>query len=337
MITTEDIQKVEFDKVMRGYRTDDVHAYLEQLAAQMETMRAEREDVEKKLYILAQKVEEYRKEEDMLKTAMLNAQRMGENVIREAKQKADSIVREADLKANLIETRAKDKVIEQEQEFTLLQAKIAQFKNEVLGIYKLHIQSLSELPVDKDAEADENESDDALDDDTAVYMPNSENTAKTVAEEMSDAQPVAPIMEAPQSNSNAFAPIETPDHSQALPEDAFAAYAPQPIAYDTQPAQETTQEFAPIEKPSSHYQPVFGTKPFETRDVEEETVMFDINAPQEPKRPAPAMQNPFAVLGMEPKNFAIDDEAEPTPQAPTSLDSVPGSIFDQYKGINFHD
>ena len=47
------------------------------------------------MQILAQRIEGYRADEDTLKTALLNAQRLGENVIHEAKQKAEGILREA--------------------------------------------------------------------------------------------------------------------------------------------------------------------------------------------------------------------------------------------------
>ncbi|MEG0178139.1 MAG: DivIVA domain-containing protein [Oscillospiraceae bacterium] len=154
MFTVEEIQNAEFDKVMRGYKPDDVHSMLSLIASQLESAQKDKEDLEKKLYILAQKVEQYRNEEDMLKTAMLNAQRMGENIVHEAKQKADSIVRESDLKANLIIEQAKAKVAKEEKEYSELQHKVAQFKSDVLAIYKQHIESLSELPVDKDVNDD---------------------------------------------------------------------------------------------------------------------------------------------------------------------------------------
>ena len=114
MISPQEIRTVTFDKAVRGYRTEDVDAFLQQVAEQMEQLTAEKEDKEQKLYILAQKIEEYRKDEDNLKTALLNAQRMGENVIKEAKQKAESILREAGIKAEDI-TRAATEQVQEEK------------------------------------------------------------------------------------------------------------------------------------------------------------------------------------------------------------------------------
>ena len=155
MISPQEIRTVTFDKVMRGYRPEDVDALLQQLAQQMEQLQAEKESVEKKLYVLAQKVEEYRKDEDNLKTALLNAQRMGENVIKEAKQKAESILREAGIKSEDITRAALEQVSEEQLELERVKAEVAQFKNNVLSLYKQHIESLSTLPGDEPEEAEE--------------------------------------------------------------------------------------------------------------------------------------------------------------------------------------
>ena len=155
MISPQEIRTVTFDKVMRGYRPEDVDALLQQLAQQMEQLQAEKESAEKKLYVLAQKVEEYRKDEDNLKTALLNAQRMGENVIKEAKQKAESILREAGIKSEDITRAALEQVSEEQLELERVKAEVAQFKNNVLSLYKQHIESLSTLPGDEPEEEGE--------------------------------------------------------------------------------------------------------------------------------------------------------------------------------------
>lgn len=146
MLTSNEIRTVSFDKTLRGYRCEDVEAFLQQVADQFDQQEATVADLEKKLHILAQKIEQYRADEDTLKTALLNAQRMGENVIHEAKQKADSILREATLKSESLNEQAKAQVMEQKMELERVQAEVAHFKASVLGLYKSHIESLSTLP-----------------------------------------------------------------------------------------------------------------------------------------------------------------------------------------------
>ena len=145
-MNADDIRNVTFDKVMRGYRPEEVDAYLEQVAAEMEKIQAEKEDNEKKLFILAEKVDQYRNDEETLKTALLNAQRMGESVIHEARQKAETILYDANSKANQLKQEAADNVAEMEQELARLKTEVAQFKSNVLMLYRQHIESLSAVP-----------------------------------------------------------------------------------------------------------------------------------------------------------------------------------------------
>ena len=100
MISSEDVRRVTFDKAMRGYRCDDVDDYLKQVAESMDALAAKNDEMQKNLVVLAQRIDQYRAEEDTLRTTMINAQRLGENVIREAKQKAAEIIRAANMKAD---------------------------------------------------------------------------------------------------------------------------------------------------------------------------------------------------------------------------------------------
>ena len=111
MIASEDVRRVTFEKAMRGYRCDDVDDYLRQVADSLDALSAENEDLQKKLVVLAQRIDQYRAEEDTLHTTLINAQRLGENVIKEAKQKAAEVIRAANIRAEDREQRARDEVV----------------------------------------------------------------------------------------------------------------------------------------------------------------------------------------------------------------------------------
>lgn len=146
MISSQEIRTVTFEKSMRGYRAEDVDSFLQQVADTIDELTKEKEESRKKLYILAQKIEEYRKDEDNLKTALLNAQRMGENVIHEAKQKAEEIIRKARIGAEDITRQAHEQVQDETLEYQRISAEVAAFKTNVLNLYRQHIESLSTLP-----------------------------------------------------------------------------------------------------------------------------------------------------------------------------------------------
>ena len=145
MLSSEEIRSITFERSMRGYRTEDVDAFLEKIAAGVDQLNAERDDLQKKLYILAQKVEEYRSEEETLKSALLNAQRLGENVIHEAKIKSDGMIREATGKAQRILEAADLREQEEKDRLRALEAEVTAFKGSILALYQKHIEALSEL------------------------------------------------------------------------------------------------------------------------------------------------------------------------------------------------
>lgn len=146
MISSEDIRRVTFDRSMRGYRCDDVDDYLKQVADSMDALTASNEELQKKLVVLAQRIEQYRAEEDTLRTTMINAQRLGENVIRESKQKAAEIIRAANIKAEDREQHARDEVELARQELVTLKREADAFKKNLLDMYRKHIKLLSKIP-----------------------------------------------------------------------------------------------------------------------------------------------------------------------------------------------
>ena len=146
MISSEDVRRVTFDKAMRGYCCDDVDDYLKQVAESMDALAAKNDEMQKNLVVLAQRIDQYRAEEDTLRTTMINAQRLGENVIREAKQKAAEIIRAANMKADDREQRARDDVELAKQEIVTLKSEADSFKRSLMEMYRKHINLISKMP-----------------------------------------------------------------------------------------------------------------------------------------------------------------------------------------------
>ena len=64
MIASDDVRRVTFDRAMRGYRCEDVDDYLKQVADSIDSLAAENDDLQKKLVILAQRIDQYRADDD---------------------------------------------------------------------------------------------------------------------------------------------------------------------------------------------------------------------------------------------------------------------------------
>lgn len=248
MISSEDVRRVTFEKAFQGYRRDDVDDYLKQVAQSMDELAAQNDDLQKKLVVLAQRIDQYRAEEDTLRTTMINAQRLGENVIREAKQKAAEIIRTANIKAEDREQRSRDDVELAKQEIVTLKSEADSFKRSLIEMYRKHINLINKLP---------------------DYTPQSEDAP---------VRPVQPAAEPVQAPVQTAAPVEQPVMAA---EPAYTPPAPQPAA---EPAPAPVQETAYYEEPAS--QPA--AEPLRPAAEKVDTVEFAIAPhPEEPEEPAP--------------------------------------------------
>ena len=248
MISSEDVRRVTFEKAFQGYRRDDVDDYLKQVAQSMDELAAQNDDLQKKLVVLAQRIDQYRAEEDTLRTTMINAQRLGENVIREAKQKAAEIIRTANIKAEDREQRSRDDVELAKQEIVTLKSEADSFKRSLIEMYRKHINLINKLP---------------------DYTPQPEDAP---------ARPVQPAAEPVQAPVQTAAPVEQPVMAA---EPAYTPPAPQPAAG---PVPAPVQETAYYEEPAS--QPA--AEPLRPAAEKVDTVEFAIAPhPEEPEEPAP--------------------------------------------------
>ena len=103
MLTTEQILSAKFTPVMKGaYSADEVDAFIRAVADSYDKSLAENKELIKKISILADKIESYRKDEEAIKLSLLDAHRMAENISKSASEKADAKIEEAELKSKVI-------------------------------------------------------------------------------------------------------------------------------------------------------------------------------------------------------------------------------------------
>ena len=146
MMTPDSIANKRFDKAMGGYRQDEVDAFLEQLANEFRALQAEKDDLERKVEVLANKIEEYREDEDSLRSALIGAQKLGDSVIRESKSKAETILLDAKVEAaKIVETAQRNVEIEQTALVTM-KKEVTKFKNRMLTMYRQHLDLIATLP-----------------------------------------------------------------------------------------------------------------------------------------------------------------------------------------------
>lgn len=103
MLKTEQILNVKFTPVSKGtYSAEEVDAFLKVVAESYDALNGEKDDLIKKISILAEKIESYRSDEEAIKLSLLDAHRMAETIGKNATIKSDTLIGDAETRAQLI-------------------------------------------------------------------------------------------------------------------------------------------------------------------------------------------------------------------------------------------
>lgn len=105
-----------FTEAMRGYKKEEVDEFLAEVAQEYAKLQGINHELEKKLEVLADKIREYREDEDALKEALLGAQKQGRQVVEEAKEKAKNMIDEAQEKCDNMIADAEEVVAQKTEE-----------------------------------------------------------------------------------------------------------------------------------------------------------------------------------------------------------------------------
>lgn len=110
MITPSQIRERNLSTVQNGgYDKDEVNELLADVVDSYEAVYNENKELYRKMEILANKIEEYRSEEDSIKTALITAQKMADRITKDAKEKAEEKLTESAATAQQTVMDAKEK------------------------------------------------------------------------------------------------------------------------------------------------------------------------------------------------------------------------------------
>ena len=111
-ITPLDIQHKAFPKKWRGYDTQQVNEFLDQLAGSVEGLIKENGSLREKLSAREDEVRELRKAEATLTNTLITTQNFSDQVKLNAQQEAERIIKEGELRAEQVVLQARTELTE---------------------------------------------------------------------------------------------------------------------------------------------------------------------------------------------------------------------------------
>ncbi len=186
MFTAQDIKNISFTSSFKGYKQEEVEAFLDKIEADYINIERLITDYKSQIDSLQAKINEFESAQDSIQTVLLNAQKLADRIVCEAKEKSEEIIlraesninvitnkekelsdafelkanerkanlqaeldiltQKAELKAKSITDAALDAVNRQQVLFDKLKLEISNFKSSITSKYKEHLNLLQSIP-----------------------------------------------------------------------------------------------------------------------------------------------------------------------------------------------
>ena len=149
MINPQDLQNTDFSKSFKGYSCIEVDKYVEYVVEQYTELYREYAELEKKVKILGAKLEEAKNDQSSVSTTLLNAQKMADEIIKDANNKANAINGAIKESFDAIVAQYREVIANEQKKLLEAQKNAIDFKVGILDGYKEQVKSLCELiPLD---------------------------------------------------------------------------------------------------------------------------------------------------------------------------------------------
>ncbi|MCD6224304.1 MAG: DivIVA domain-containing protein [Deltaproteobacteria bacterium] len=140
--TPIDIQQQQFKVKFRGFDIHEVDSFLEQMADTFEVMQRQTENLNDKIHRLELENHGYKEREDTFKRAMLNSQKVLEQIKDNANKSAEIIIADAEVKAERILNRAHNRLSQLHEDITELKRQRMQIEVQIRSIIETHTKLL---------------------------------------------------------------------------------------------------------------------------------------------------------------------------------------------------
>ena len=141
-ITPIEIQQQQFKVRFRGFDVKEVDKFLEQMTDTFELLQQENENAQNEIRRIKLESQGYKEREETFKRAMLNSQKVLDEMKENARKSAELIVANAELKAEKILNRAHKRLAQLHEDIAELKRQRMQIEVQIRSIIEVHTKLL---------------------------------------------------------------------------------------------------------------------------------------------------------------------------------------------------
>jgi cell division initiation protein len=139
-VTPLDIQQIGFRRAWRGYDRTEVDAFVSSLSHTFEELLKENRSAKDRIGALEASLDELKRKEELINQTLVSAERMVDDMKRQAQREAELRIREAEVAAETFTRKAREERVAIEQEVMTWRRRqiemVEQFRGFLKGIEK---------------------------------------------------------------------------------------------------------------------------------------------------------------------------------------------------------
>ena len=141
-LTPLDVQQQQFRVRFRGFDIREVDLFLEQVAEAFTALKSENKELREEIRSLKLETQGYKEREETFKRAMLNSQKVLEQMKDNARKSAEVIVADAEVKAEKVLNRAHNRLSQLHEDIAELKRQRMQIEVQIRAVIESHTKLL---------------------------------------------------------------------------------------------------------------------------------------------------------------------------------------------------
>ena len=141
-LTPLDIQQQQFRVRFRGFDIREVDRFLEQIADAFNVLQSENKTLREEIRRLKLETQGYKEREETFKRAMLNSQKVLEQMKENARKSAEVIIADAEVKAEKVLNRAHNRLSQLHEDIAELKRQRMQIEVQIRSVIEAHTKLL---------------------------------------------------------------------------------------------------------------------------------------------------------------------------------------------------
>jgi len=141
-LTPLDIQQQKFRTRFRGFDMQEVDVFLDQMADAFEALLKQNEGLKEEIRRFQQEIQGYKNREDAFKRALLNSQKVIDQMKDNAQKSAELLIAEAEVKAEKILNKAHNRLAQLHEDIAELKRQRMQIEVQIGSVIEAHTKLL---------------------------------------------------------------------------------------------------------------------------------------------------------------------------------------------------